>query len=208
VLALVGATGSGKTTIAQLLFGLIDPGAGAIHLGGVPLGEIDPDVLRERASLVSQETFLFADTVFDNVALGRDIGEDVPKHARTARAQFIDEMSKGWDTVVGERGITLSGGQRQRVALTRALVGDPGFLLLDDSTSAVDPVVEREILDGLVAELDATTLVVAHRVSTIKLADRVLFLHRGRIAATGTHQELLEIDDYAELVRAYEQSGA
>ena len=206
--ALVGGTGSGKTTVAQLLFGLVEPDSGSIHLGGVPLAEVDPDVLRQRASLVSQETFLFADTVYENVALGRDVDRSrVADHSVTARAQFIDELSAGWDTVVGERGVTLSGGQRQRVALTRALVGDPGFLLLDDSTSAVDPVVEREILDGLADELATTTLIVAHRVSTIELADRVLFLDGGRIAGSGSHAELLQIPEYADLVRAYEEAG-
>jgi ATP-binding cassette subfamily B protein len=209
VVALVGATGSGKTTLAQLLFGLIVPESGSISLGSVPLSDIDPGRLRSRASLVSQETFLFADDVFDNVGLGRPLSrDDVHRHAMTSRAEFIDDLIDGWNTSVGERGVTLSGGQRQRVALTRALVGDPGFLLLDDSTSAVDPIVEREILDALAAELHTTTLVVAHRVSTIRLADRVLFLLDGRIAGSGTHEELLKIAAYEELVRAYEQAGA
>jgi ATP-binding cassette subfamily B protein len=208
VVALVGSTGSGKTTIAQLLFGLSEPAAGSIVLGGVALSEVDPDVLRDRTSLVSQETFLFADSVHDNVALGRTVdAAELNRHAVTARAEFIESMEDGWNTVVGERGVTLSGGQRQRVALTRALIGGPGFLLLDDSTSAVDPVVEREILDGLSRELAATTLVVAHRVSTIRLADRVLFLDEGRIAGEGTHEELLAIPEYEALVRAYEEAG-
>lgn len=206
--ALVGGTGSGKTTVAQLLFGLIDPSGGQVELGGVPLAEVDPDVLRRRASLVSQETFLFADSVYENVALGRPVERaEAARHATTARATFIDDLAEGWDTVVGERGVTLSGGQRQRVALTRALVGDPGFLLLDDSTSAVDPTIEREILDALAGELATTTLIVAHRVSTIELADRVLFLDGGRIAASGSHRELLELPAYADLVRAYEEAG-
>ncbi|MFT7650416.1 MAG: ATP-binding cassette subfamily B protein [Candidatus Poriferisodalaceae bacterium] len=208
VVALVGSTGSGKTTLAQLLFGLSEPQRGSVTLGGVPLSEVDPDVLRSRTSLVSQETFLFADSVLDNVALGRDVDqEQLNHHARTARAEFIETLNHGWETVVGERGVTLSGGQRQRVALTRALIGRPGFLLLDDSTSAVDPVVEREILDGLSSELAATTLVVAHRVSTIRLADRVLFLDEGRIKGEGSHEELLNIPEYEALVRAYEEAG-
>ena len=208
VVALVGATGSGKTTLAQLLFGLIVPESGSISLGSVPLSDIDPGRLRSRASLVSQETFLFADDVFDNVGLGRPLSrDDIHRHAMTSRAEFIDDLIDGWNTSVGERGVALSGGQRQRVALTRALGGDPGFLLLDDSTSAVDPIVEREILDALAAELHTTTLVVAHRVSTIRLADRVLFLLDGRITGSGTHEELLNIAAYEELVRAYEQAG-
>ena len=131
--------------------------------------------------------------------------QDAAKQAQIA--EFIERQPNGYDSPVGERGVRLSGGQRQRVALTRALIGGPGFLLLDDSTSAVDPVVEREILDGLSRELAATTLVVAHRVSTIRLADRVLFLDEGRIAGEGTHEELLAIPEYEALVRAYEEAG-
>jgi ABC-type multidrug transport system fused ATPase/permease subunit len=123
--------------------------------------------------------------------------------------RFLPDMPDGLDTEIGERGVTLSGGQRQRVALARALVRRPKILLLDDATSAVDPVVEQEILAGLRSELRATTVVVAHRVSTIELADRVLFLKGGRIAAAGPHEQLVASEPaYAALVRAYEAEAA
>jgi ABC-type multidrug transport system fused ATPase/permease subunit len=122
--------------------------------------------------------------------------------------RFLDDLPDGLDTVVGERGVTLSGGQRQRVALARGLVGDPRVLLLDDATSAIDPTVESEILRALREELRATTVVVAQRRSTIALADRVAFLERGRIVATGTHDELLAVPGYEAIVRAYEQAAA
>ena len=125
-----------------------------------------------------------------------------------AQACYVDTLPGGRLTEVGERGVTLSGGQRQRLALARALLRHPRLLLLDDATSAIDPVVEQRILDGLRAELDTTTLVVAHRVATIRLADRVLFLDRGRVVGEGTHEELLASDpQYGALVRAYEAAG-
>ncbi len=127
---------------------------------------------------------------------------------RLAQAErFIDRLADGYDTVIGERGVTLSGGQRQRTALARALVRGPRVLILDDATSAVDPTVEARILDGLKHELDTTALIVAHRVSTIALADRVLFLRDGQIAASGTHAELVEREPaYAAMVQAYERT--
>jgi ABC-type multidrug transport system fused ATPase/permease subunit len=124
-------------------------------------------------------------------------------------ARFVESLPAGYDTSIGERGVTVSGGQRQRIALARALVRRPRFLLLDDATSAVDATVEARILHGLRDELDMTTLIVAHRVSTIALADRVLFMQEGRIVATGTHTELLATNrDYEAMVRAYEQEVA
>ena len=138
-------------------------------------------------ALVFQETFLFADTLWENVTLGADVTNDEVRRALSiARAdRFVGELPLGVATVVGERGVTLSGGQRQRIALARALLRQPRALILDDATSAVDPVVESEILDGLRRELSTTTLVVAQRVSTIELADRVAFLDGGRIVGRG-----------------------
>jgi ATP-binding cassette, subfamily B, bacterial len=207
VVALVGPTGSGKSTLCTLLAGLARPTAGEIRLGDVPVRDAHPAELRAAVSLVFQETFLFADTLRENLTLGEPVDEETLQWAvRTAQAAFVDALPAGLDTVVGERGVTLSGGQRQRVALARALLRRPRLLLLDDATSAIDPVVEQRILDGLRAELDTTTLVVAHRIATIRLADRVLFLDAGRIVADGTHDELLATTPaYRALVQAYER---
>ena len=207
IVAVVGATGSGKSTLCTLLAGLARPTAGTIRLGGVPLRAVDPHDLRDAVSLVFQETFLFADTVRENLTLGTDVPAATLAWAMDiAQTDFVHELADGLETIVGERGVTLSGGQRQRVALARAMLRHPRLLLLDDATSAIDPVVEQRILDGLRSELDTTTIVVAHRVATIRLADRVLFLDGGRVAADGSHTELLATDPaYAALVRAYEQ---
>jgi ABC-type multidrug transport system fused ATPase/permease subunit len=210
VVALVGSTGTGKTTLCSLLAHLVDPTAGTIRLGGVALDDIDPDELHRAVSLVFQETFLFADTVRENLAMGEVVAdEEILAALEVARARtFVERLPAGLDEVIGERGVTLSGGQRQRVALARALLRHPRLLLLDDATSAVDARVEQAILDGLRGTVAATTVVVAHRVSTIALADRVLLLDQGRIMADGTHSELLDVPAYAALVRAYEQDAA
>jgi ATP-binding cassette, subfamily B, bacterial len=210
IVALVGSTGTGKSTLCNLLARLVDPAAGEIRLGGVPLPLADPEHLHAAVALVFQETFLFADTVRENLSMGADVAEDELWQALdVARARaFVERLPRGLDEVIGERGVTLSGGQRQRIALARALLRRPRLLLLDDATSAVDPRVEQAILDGLRGAVAATTVVVAHRVSTIALADRVLLLDDGRIAASGTHRDLLGIPAYAALVRAYEEDAA
>jgi ABC-type multidrug transport system fused ATPase/permease subunit len=209
VVAIVGATGSGKSTLCNLLAGLARPSTGEIALGDVPLRLADPMDLRSSVGLVFQETFLFADTVLENLTLGEPVDDQRLQWAiDIAQAGYVDDLAHGRDTVVGERGVTLSGGQRQRLALARALLRHPRLLLLDDATSAIDPVIEQRILDGLREDLDTTTLVVAHRVATIRLADRVLFLDGGRLVGDGTHDQLLARDpQYAALVRAYEQAG-
>jgi ATP-binding cassette subfamily B protein len=210
VVALVGSTGAGKSTLCELLAHLVEPSDGTIRIGGVPLDQVDPDDLHQAVALVFQESFLFADSVRENLAMGAEVDDDELWAAlEVARAStFVDRLPRGLDEVVGERGVTLSGGQRQRLALARALLRRPRLLLLDDATSAVDPTVERAILDRLRDGIAATTIVVAHRVSTIALADRVLLLDEGRIVAEGTHRELLAVPAYAALVRAYEADAA
>src|SRR5712691_2128049 len=208
--AVVGATGAGKSTLAQLLVRLADPDSGSISIGGVDLRRLPAEPLQQAASIVFQESFLFATSVRENIALGQEAPEhEIVRAARLARAdQFISALPKGYDTVLGERGVTLSGGQRQRVAIARALVRRPRLLILDDATSSVDPTVEAAILDGLRRELRTTLVVVAYRVSTISLADRVLYLDEGRIIASGTHRQLLAFPDYEAMVRAYERGAA
>ena len=206
--AIVGPTGVGKSTLAQLMVRLDDPPGGRILIGGVDLRHIDPSELRRAASLVFQESFLFATTVAENIALDSGASRDeIERAAAVAQAdRFIRALPHGYDTVVGERGHTLSGGERQRVALARALVRHPRVLILDDATSAVDPTIEAEILAGLRWELETTLIVVAYRLSTIRLADRVLFLEEGRLRATGSHEELMASQlGYAAMIRAYER---
>ena len=205
--AIVGPTGVGKSTLAQLLVRLDDPDQGTVRVGGVDLRDADAASLREATAIVFQESFLFAASVRDNIAL--DTGatpEQVERAADIARCdRFIRALPRGYDTVVGERGHTLSGGQRQRVALARALVRAPRLTILDDATSAVDPTIEAEILDGLRRELRTTLVVVAYRLSTIRLADRILYLEDGRLRASGSHDELLAtVPGYEAMIRAYE----
>ena len=208
--ALVGATGSGKSTLLETVAGLNSVAGGSIHLSGAALQDVPSSEFHSAVALVFQEAFLFADSVAENVGLqwGRSPADVTAALDSAAAGTFVDALPYGGSTVVGERGVTLSGGQRQRVALARALVRSPRLLMLDDATSAVDPVVEGEILANLRRDLDTTMLVVAHRISTIELADRVAYLAGGRIVATGTHDELLDIDDYRSLVSAYEQAEA
>jgi ATP-binding cassette, subfamily B, bacterial len=206
--AIVGPTGVGKSTLAQLLVRLADPDEGRILVGGVDVRDADVAALRRDVSIVFQESFLFATTVRENIGLDVGDGEaDVVRAAMIASAdRFIRELPLGYETVVGERGYTLSGGQRQRVALARALVRAPRVLILDDATSSVDPTVEADILAALRRELSTTLIVVAYRLSTIRLADRVIFLEDGRVKATGPHTHLLATEPgYAAIIQAYER---
>ncbi|MEE1785836.1 ABC transporter ATP-binding protein [Streptomyces sp. SP17BM10] len=193
-LALVGASGSGKSTVAQLVPRFYDPAAGAIRLYGHDLRDLTLDSVRSAVGIVPEESFLFSETVRTNIAYGRPdaTDEQVVAAARAAQAdEFIRALPDGYDTKVGEQGLTLSGGQRQRIALARAILTDPRILLLDDATSAVDPQIEAEIHDALRSVMTGrTTLLIAHRRSTLQLADRIAVLDRGRLLDIGTHEEL------------------
>ncbi len=194
--AVVGASGSGKSTIALLLPRFYDPQGGSVSIGGHNVADVTRDSLRAAIGLVMEDSFLFSDTVRANIAYGRpDATEDqVIAAAKAAQAhEFIERLPRGYDTVVGEQGLTLSGGQRQRVALARALITDPRLLLLDDATSAVDPRLEAEIHAALREVMRGrTTLIIAHRRSTLNLADRIVVLDHGRVADSGTAEELNE----------------
>ena len=194
-LALVGRTGSGKTTLARLLTRTYDVAAGAIRLDGHDLRDLTLAGVRGTVGVVTDDPFLFSVSLRDNIAYGRPDApfDDVVAAAKAAGAHdFIEALPDGYDTLVGERGYTLSGGQRQRIAIARTLVSNPPVLILDDATSAIDVQVELEIHQALRTLMQGrTTLVIAHRPSTIGLADRVAYLEAGRIVAVGTHQALL-----------------
>ena len=202
--ALVGATGSGKTTLVQLLARLYDVGAGAVRIDGADVREVELHSLRHAISVVDDDPFLFSATVHENIAYGRPDATRAEVERAAERAQaagFVAELPQGYDTRIGERGMTLSGGQRQRIAIARALLSDPRILILDDATSSVDASTEQAI-KGALREVMAgrTTFVIAHRLSTIALADDIVVLEDGRIAARGTHAELLDASPlYAEI---------
>jgi ATP-binding cassette subfamily B protein len=197
--AIVGATGSGKSTIARLLLRFYDPQAGAILLDGIDLRQLRLPDLRHSVGVVFEDTLLFHDTVSANIAFAKpEIDFSVVQRAaKLAGAHdFIMQLPDKYDTSLGERGYSLSGGQRQRIAIARAIVADPRVLVLDDATSAVDPTKEHEIRDALSTVMRGrTTLVIAHRPATIELADRVVLLDDGRISASGSHHELLETNE-------------
>jgi ABC-type multidrug transport system fused ATPase/permease subunit len=193
--ALIGHTGSGKTTLASLVPRFYDVSEGRVAIDGVDVRGITLVSLRREIGVIAQDPFLFSATVRENIAFGAPdaTDEDVERAARMAQAhEFVAELPDGYDTMVGERGITLSGGQRQRIAIARALVIDPRVLILDDATASVDATTEARIRLGLrEAMRDRTTIIIAHRLSTIALADELVVLDEGRIAARGTHDDLL-----------------
>ncbi len=205
--AIVGRTGCGKSTLARLLMRFYSLGSGTISVDGHEVNGLTGDSLRRAVGLVPDEPFLFSATIHDNIAYARPDAarSDVVAAATAAQAhEFISELEEGYDTVVGERGYDLSGGQRQRIAIARAILADPAVLILDDATSSIDVAHEAKIHDALVALLaERTTIVIAHRLSTISLADRVILLDGGRVAADGTHAELLATEPrYVEVLAA------
>ena len=204
-IALVGATGSGKTSLVSLIPRLYDPSAGQVLLDGADVRGVSLSSLRHAIAVVSDDPFLFSATVAENIAYARPDAplEEIEAAARAAQAyEFIARLPQGFDTRVGERGLTLSGGQRQRVAIARALLANPRVLILDDATSSVDSSTERSIKLALAeAMAGRTTLVIAHRLSTIALADEIVVLDHGEIVAQGDHRELLEASElYREIV--------
>jgi ABC-type multidrug transport system fused ATPase/permease subunit len=195
-IALIGQTGSGKTTLTSLVPRFYDVSEGRVTIDGADVGDLELTSLRDAIGIISQDPFLFSATVRENITFGApDLPQaEVERIARLAQAhEFVEQLPDGYETVIGERGITLSGGQRQRLAIARALAVNPRILILDDATASVDASTEARIRLGLrEAMKDRTTLIIAHRLSTIALADEIVVLDRGRIAARGEHDELLE----------------
>jgi ABC-type multidrug transport system fused ATPase/permease subunit len=202
--ALIGHTGSGKTTLASLIPRFYDVQAGRVTIDGTDVRDVTLTSLRREIGVISQDPFLFSASVRENLAFGRPDADDevLERAARAAQAhEFVEQLPDGYDTVIGERGITLSGGQRQRLAIARALVIDPRILILDDATASVDAATEAKIRVGLKEAMRGrTTVIIAHRLSTIALADEIVVLEAGRIAARGTHDDLIDVSEvYREI---------
>jgi ATP-binding cassette subfamily B protein len=206
--AVLGATGSGKTTLVNLIPRLYDVTSGSVLVDGADVREVDLASLRGEIALVSDDAFLFSATLRENIAYANAGASDEEVRDAGRRAgldEFVDELEDGYETLVGERGLTLSGGQRQRVAIARALLAKPRILILDDATSSVDATTESRIKDALREVMDGrTTFVIAHRLSTIALADEIVVLDEGRVTARGTHEQLLED---SELYREIAERG-
>ncbi len=208
-IALVGATASGKSTVIKLIPRFYDVNSGSLKINDLDVKEIRLTDLRKLVGLVFEDTFLFTDTVAANIAFALPNAEmdDIRRAAALSGAdEFINNLPSGYSTLLGERGVTLSGGQRQRIALARAILGDPPILVLDDATSAVDPSKEHEIVEAMATVMQGrTTIMIAHRPSTISLADKVAFLHDGKVMAFGAHAELLDFSaEYRHLMAKLE----
>ena len=211
VIAFVGRSGSGKTTVASLLLRFFDPQGGAIRVGGTDIRTFPLERLRSLCSIVSQDTYLFHGTVRENLLLARPGASqaELDQAAKSAAAYtFIHALPAGYDTVVGERGVKLSGGERQRISIARAILKDAPILILDEATSSVDIANEASIQEALSGIMKGrTTIVIAHRLSTVRNADRIYVLDRGRITESGSHAELMALGGaYRHLVNAEEVS--
>jgi ATP-binding cassette subfamily B protein len=212
-LALVGPSGAGKSTVFQLILRFYDPVSGNITFDGVGLTDLDPSALRSRIALVPQDTIVFATTVRDNIQFGRPDATDaeIEKAADAAHAsEFIRRLPLGFETPVGERGVTLSGGQRQRIAIARAILRSAPLLLLDEATSSLDAESETLVQQALKRlMLNRTTIVIAHRLATVQSCDRILVLDHGRIVEEGTHASLASAGGlYARLAKLQFEMGA
>jgi ATP-binding cassette subfamily B protein len=210
--AIVGPSGAGKSTVFSLVLRFYDPQQGSVIIDGIDIRKVSPDALRERIAIVPQDVTIFVATIHDNIAFGRPgaTRDEVKAAAIAAQAEeFIARLDQGYDSPVGERGITLSGGQRQRIAIARAILKNAPILLLDEATSALDAESEtlvQKALDGLMEA--RTTIVIAHRLATVLKADRILVMDRGRIVEEGTHQSLVHHGGiYAKLARLQFDAG-
>jgi ABC-type multidrug transport system fused ATPase/permease subunit len=220
IVALVGPTGSGKSTLVNLISRFYDPQAGRVLIDGVDLRDVTLSSLRSEIAFVFQETYLFSDTVAANIAYGRPhvldaAGQplsgrgEIEAAARLAQAHdFIEALPKGYDTVLSERGSSLSGGQKQRLAIARAILSNPRVMILDDATASIDPETEDLIRRGMRLTLQGrTTFVIAHRISTVKQADIVLVVEHGRITESGTHAQLMQRDGHYRAIAAVQLYG-
>lgn len=205
---IIGPTGGGKSTVGKLINRLYDIDSGLISIDGINIADIELSQLRQIVGVIEQDTFLFSTTITKNIAYGIDHIDDdaVVNASKTAQAHdFIMEFKEGYDTIIGERGVTLSGGQKQRVAMARTFITDPPILILDDSTSAVDASTEAKIQSAMDELLkNRTTLIITHRLSTLKKADKILFMRNGRIEAAGDHDELIaSFEPYRQIFSGY-----
>ena len=198
-MAIVGQTGGGKTSLVKLVNRIYDVSAGQVLVDGIDVRDWQLESLRHQVSIIEQDIFLFSRSIAENICFGQPTAtrEEIIEAAKAAQAdEFILEFKDGYDTVIGERGVTLSGGQRQRLALARAFLTDPRILVLDDSTSAIDSATEDKIQRAIYAAAKGrTTLIITHRLSQIRWADLIVVLRQGKVAAVGTHEELLKTSE-------------